>query len=445
MKTYDFSKPSTLIKTPCGQHTVAKAEQPQSKKVKSEMTSGHKQPEKQSTGGRLPHSTSRHKTLKNEKSEAFVLRRNINVFCWNVKATISKEAKRDDLMPVLKRAQENNGTYGRDIADHLLGEEVGREIVGIRLLAICESLNLLENRGGKNPPRYFLTEEGERALDLRRVMLPEEGTWTIWASDDSLLKHPILYIEPFHEGSAFDELRGNKSKDSKARNDKFEKIPHWLSNACSITKLPAAIGNEQIRLDHIDTKIERIADNARLALEWRPEINSLKLNGSIKGNSVNSTPDAPEISFSDIWQELLENEQLWHQWQESKERLLVSFDLTENVERSLLQRRLAFVKPSIEKFGSFDQIHRKVALFPQSQQDAQHWAEWKLQNQINTYATEAEFAKWCQQALSLFEEHSNAIELPARNELATNAWQNRYDRKNTSTIWHLMAVEDWGI
>lgn len=445
MKTYDFSQPSTLIKTPSSQHTVVTAEQLQSKKVKSEMTSGHKQTEKQSTEGRLPHAISQHKTLKNSKSETFILHRNINVFCWNVKATISKKAKRDDLMPILKRAQENNGTYSRDIADHLLGEEIGREIVGFRLLSICESLNLLENRGEKNLPRYFLTEEGERALYSRYVMVPEEGTWTIWVSDDSLLKYPILYIEPFSEVSVSDELRGNKKKDSKARNDKFEKTPHWLRNACSITSMPAAIGNEQIRLDHIDTKIERVENNARLALEWRPEINSLKLNGSIKKYPVNSTPEAPEISFSDVWQELLENEQLWHQWQEAKERLLVSFDLTDHIERSLLQQRLKFVKPNIEKVGSFDQIHRKVAIFPQSQQDAQHWAEWKLQNEINTYATEVEFAQWCQKTLNLFEEYSDAIELPTRNELAIDAWQNRYDRKNTSTIWHLMAVEDWGI
>ncbi|MBA0169930.1 MULTISPECIES: hypothetical protein [Pectobacterium] len=441
MKTNDLSKPGTSG----SQHTAARAKQRQSEKGKSDMTSGHKQPVKQSTGDKLPHSTSRHKTLKNLKSEEFILRRNINVFCWNVKATISKEAKRDDLMPVLKRAKENDGTYGRDIADHLLGEEIGREIVGIRLLTICESLNLLENRGGKNRPRYFLTEEGEKALYSRYVMVPEEGTWTIWASDDSLLKYPILYVEPFREGSASDEVRGNKSKDSKARKDRFENIPHWLSNACSITKMPAAIGNEPIRLDHIDTKIERIADNARLSLEWRPEINSLKLNGSIKEISVNSTPKAPEISFSDVWQELLENEQLWHQWQEAKGRLLVSFDLTDNTERSLLQRRLDFVKPGIQKFGNFEQIHRKVALFPQNQEDAQRWAEWKLKDQIHTYATEAEFAKWCQQALMLFEEYSNVIELPTRYELATDAWQNRYDRKNTSTIWHMMAVEDWGI
>lgn len=409
------------------------------------MTSGHKQPVKQSAGDKVPHSTSQHATLKNLKSEEFILRRNINVSCWNVKATISKEAKRDDLMPVLKRAQENDGTYGRDIAKHLLGEEIGREIVGIRLLTICESLNLLENRGGRNQPRYFLTEEGERALYSRYVMVPEEGTWTIWASDDPLLKHPILYVEPFREGSASDEVWGNKSKDSKARKDRFENIPHWLRDACSITQMPAAIGNEPIRLDHIDTKIERIADNARLALEWRPEINSLKLNGSIKKIPVNSSPQAPEVSFSDVWQELLENEQLWHQWQEAKGRLRVSFDLTNSTERSLLQRRLDFVKPGIEKFGNFEQIHRKVALFPQSQEDAQRWAEWKLKDQIHTYATEAEFAKWRQQALGLFEEYSNAIELPTRYELATDAWQNRYDRKNTSTIWHMMAVEDWGI
>jgi hypothetical protein len=436
LKTNDLSQLGALIKTSSGQDSVVNAGQ-----SKKEKNSRHKRLKNHNTGGELPFSKSAQEPLKNE----FVLRRDIEVVCWNVKATISKASKRDELIPVLKRAQENSGTDGRDIACHLLGEEIGREVVGFRLLAICESLGLLESSKEQNRLRYLLTNEGKKALESGSVMVPEEGTWTIWASNDALLNHPVLYIEPFREGSVFDEICGDKRKETKDRNDKFKSLPSWLRDACSITAIPAAIGNELIRLDHIDTKIELIENNASLALEWIPEVKSLKIKGSIKNQPVDATPEAPDVSFNDVWQELLENEKLWPYWEESKERLLTSFTSTNSAERSLMKRQLELAKPRLDKFGSFELTRRTVAIFPQSYGDAKEWAEWKLQSLIKTYAIKAEFTRWRQQALQPFEKYSEVIALPTRSEIAIDVWKKRRSQQGTSNIWHLVAVEDWGI
>lgn len=436
MKANNLSQLGALIKNSSGQNFVVNTAQ-----SKKEKKSSHKQLEKQNARGELPFSTSAQEPSNNE----FVLRRNIEVFCWNIKATIAKAAKRDDLIPILKRAQENNGTDGRDIASHLLGEENSREVVGLRLLVICESLGLLERSKEQNHARYHLTDKGLKALESGKVMVPEEGTWTIWASNDPLLNYPILCIEPFREKSAFDEVYGNQRKETKSRNDKFKSLPHWLSNAYSITATPTAVGNEIIRLDHIDAKIEHIEKNAHLTLEWRPETRSLKIKGLIKKQPVDATPEAPDILFGNVWRELLKNENILPYWEASKERLLTTFTSTNSTERSLMKRSLKIVKPRLHKFGSFDLARRNVDIFPQSSEDAKEWAEWKLQSSITTYAIGEKFTRWRQEALQFFEKHSESISLPTRSELAIDVWKKRGSQQDESNIWHLVAAEDWGV
>jgi hypothetical protein len=445
MKTNNFSELGALMKTTGRQHSGAKTEQPASGKIKSKKPLGPRHQEKTKNKGEPVLSPLKKEALKSPRSDALILRRDIEVHCWNVKATISKASKRDDLIPILKRAQENNGTWGRDIACHLLGEEEGREVVGERLLTICESLGLLENQGEKKLSRYFLTDEGKRALESGNVMVPEEGTWTIWASNDPLLTFPILRVEAYSEASSFDEVYGKKKSEAQARNANFKNIPNWLSGACSIIHMPAAVGNELIRLDHIENRIEPIEAKSHLTFDWTPKTKSLGLKGSIDESLVEANPIAPEVSIDDVWREILESEELWSQWDESKKRLVVSFELLDDAELSSMQSRLEFTKPHLEVLGTFASTYQVVEIFPESLKDAQQWAEWKLLNQINTYATEAEFARWCHKTVHPFEEYSDSIVLPTRAEIAGKIWESRNEQQNTSTIWHLKAPEDWGI
>jgi len=375
-----------------------------------------------------------------------VLSRRIKVYRWNVTANISNASQRDDLMPVLQRARENKGTFAKDIALHLLGEEVGREVIGQRLLSICESLGLLENQGAKRRPRFFLTDEGSRALESKSVMVPEEGTWTIWASDDPLLKYPILRVEPLMEKTAYEELRPKNKKEMQERNKNFESPPKWLAAACSRVAKPSAVGDKLMRLDSIEKRVELIKSNSQVVLEWVPADNSLRLKGTLDGDSVNATPEAPGIAFKKVWNELLESEHLASQWQESQGgRLLVTFSSTTGAERTSMQRKLEFAKPCLKQFNCFNKTHQRVKVFPFSLKDAQQWANWSLTNRINTYAAESLFADWCRQAVQPFGEYSKSIDLPTRSNIAADAWKSRHGRQQVASVWHLKAVEDWGI
>lgn len=444
-KINDFSELRSLVGEPGGAETFNKKGK---KSARSSNRKGNLKPkrENQSQGPQNPPKSNRKKRSSGSQNLShLVFKRKVKVYCWNVKATIALLDRRDDLMPVLKRALENDGTHPKDVAGHLLGEEVGREVVGRRLLDSCTGLGLLEKRGEQQRPRYFLTENGHKALEAGSVLVPEEGTWTIWACNDPLLDYPILRVEPYNESSAFDEVHGNKKQEARDRNDGFERFPKWLEASLGKVSRPSAVGTKEIRLDSIGSSVDPVADHSDLEIIWTPEARGLNLNGNLSGSDVHATPPAPKVSFDDVWRELLKGESLWDSWAQEANHLLVSFDQTESSEREPMQRNLKFSKPNLAKYGSFEPTSRRVEIFPATESDAQAWAEWKLKNRINTYAIESDFFVWREQSISCFGDYGNALTLPARSELAGRIWSERQNQEKQSRTWHLMAVEDWGI
>ena len=75
--------------------------------------------------------------------------------------------------------------------------------------------------------RVFVpTEAGQQAIDTGEVFVPEDGAWTLWASDDPLLPSPVLRIEPWNEPSAYDEIAGDKRENARER--QYVALPEWL-------------------------------------------------------------------------------------------------------------------------------------------------------------------------------------------------------------------------
>ena len=148
----------------------------------------------------------------------FSLQRKIGVQCWNVIGMVARACKRPELMPVLLRARERGRTSADDVAEHLLFEQRSRRVVAQRLLHIAALYRLVTETD-----RWFsLTEAGAAALDSEQVFVPEHGSWTIWASEDPLLDHPILRVDPWDEPTARDELLA-KDKGTTARD--FVSVP----------------------------------------------------------------------------------------------------------------------------------------------------------------------------------------------------------------------------
>jgi hypothetical protein len=369
--------------------------------------------------------------------KSITLQRAIVVRCWRVLGQVAKASKRPELMPVLLRAREQGLTDAADIAEHLLFEPRARRVVAQRLLRIASRYGLLEegDRG------FALTEAGAAALETEQVFVPEHGAWTVWASDDPLLPHSVLRIEPWSEPTAYDEVRGKEREAARGRS--FEKLPRWLLDAVGVAATPAASGGASLRIDHLEPEAEVAQLDASLRAVWDVTGRRLRLAGALDGSRVDTALDAPSLSTEEIWKQLLDSEELWPRWDQANAALRVSFEEAATGERESLRRDVVVRRPAVAGFGAFEAMTvQGVVLRARSAPDASRWAEWRLRERVRDYATAERFAAWSAEAVAPFAEFQPST--PSRRALAEAAWQARADRPSPSA-WRLVAAEDWGL
>ena len=366
------------------------------------------------------------------------LERPVEARCWRVIGQVAKAEKRPELMPVLLRASETGGTDARDVAKHLLFEPRSRRVVAERLLDIGVAYKLLEKRG----PAYVLTKAGEAAIDTERVLVPEDGAWTIWASEDPLLPSPVLRVKRWNEPNACTEILGEERESAKQRSPKD--LPAWLRKVVEMPITPAA-GAAEVRIDNLEDKAEEVHANGSLRLIWNVDDGRLQLTGSLEGGQVATELEAPSMSSNRVWGALLENGGLLEQWDEERQVLCVSFDDTDTdgAEREAMSRVLKFDSPYLRDYGEFEPLTvPEVPITAPSAADAQAWAEWRLEARIREYATTERYANWRKEAAAPFDRHE--VELPTRTQLALEAWKPGTTRPEPRA-WHLAAAEDWNL
>ena len=364
-----------------------------------------------------------------------ILERPVEVRCWRIVGQVAKVEKRPELMPVLLRASETGGTDARDVAEHLLFEPRSRRVVAKRLLEIGVRYRLLE----KCDRIFVLTKTGEKAIATREVLVPEYGSWTLWASDDPLFPSPILRIESWDEPTAYTEIRGEERESAKQRSPK--ELPHWIGNVVGTPIKPAAGSGAEIRIDDLEDKVEEVDANGSLRLRWHAGNGRLQLTGSLEGGQVATELEAPSMSSNRVWRALLENGDLLEHWDEQRQKLCVTFDETNDTEREAMSRDLEFDAPIIPGYGKFESLTVSgVSIMAESEADAQSWAKWRLKARIREYATTDRYANWSKEAAAPFDQYE--IQLPTRTELfdeVCNGTTNRPDPE----FWHLAAAEDW--
>lgn len=376
------------------------------------------------------------------KAGEIVLQRTIEVHCWHVVGRVARAVKRPELLPVLLRAREAQSTNERDVAEHLLREAQGRQVVARRLLDIEVSLRLLEQRERE----YVLTDEGRRVLESEQVFVPEEGTWTVWASDDPMLPTPVIRLEKWNEPSALAET-GNKDKRDEAgsRANRMKRLPSWLTDPLRdqwLSVLMAEKGRGEARLETIEKQGEAIG-KVELRVRWNVSSAQTVLTGSLDGKPVDHRLDPPGRKKDEVWRELLQGERLWERWDKTESVLRFRFDESKPEERQSMQADLTFNRPKITDVGVFDPCRvTGVRLRARSTEDAEHWARWRLMERVGEFATQERFARWINEASEPFAEF--APSMPTRAVLAHEAWEGRGSRP-APRGWYLMAAEDWGL
>ena len=119
----------------------------------------------------------------------FKLEKKLKVKKYVVIAELARYKDRDDIISVLKLANEKGSKVtANQICDELLGGKPTR--IGERIIQRCCELLLLTSDGE-------LTQNGFAALSENRVPEPERGIYTIWFAEDNLISNTerIIRIE----------------------------------------------------------------------------------------------------------------------------------------------------------------------------------------------------------------------------------------------------------
>lgn len=367
----------------------------------------------------------------------FTLSRGLQPVGYDAVMELGRVNRREDLVSVLKLADERGGAVTPEqVCDTLL---MGRPpAVGVAIIRRLSEIGLLE-------PDGRLTTRGQEAAQTGEVYLPERGRYRIWLSQDPILPHPVLSIQPAFEEYLWQERQ--RANQGSAAGQSMS-LPAWFTRmAGAVVSLPAEAGG-RVAIYHVEpvgAPVPFLTTPPRLRVDWKLNDRG-KPSAEITGDWKVPIPP-PEMPFEKVWENLLGPRRAdWAPWHDGF-ALRTRFrdpDL-EDHERMGLARDLPIPAPVVPPYGAFEGTTAKsIPIVPHSPTEAQEWAVWMLGTLPNGYLTSSAFSKLQQRVSRTFDGFH--LSLPERQELAK---QVRSDAEASGTrlpaqYWYLQAPLDLG-
>ena len=362
------------------------------------------------------------------------LSRRVAVTPWHVQAKVALAAQREWEPAVLRMIADEGSVTAARVAEHLLA---GRTSVAKRLLRTCEALGLAHEVRGA----FDLTEDGARAAETGEILIPEDGTWTLWHSLDRMLPSPVVALEPFQDPATFDDVQRSKRKEPMRT---FVRLSDAVRGLRGQTVAILHGGHRRVRFDELQPQGEEASEAyPRLTLELALSATqaSARVRGTLNRTSIDLGLPPTGPSHEDAWTALLSAAGMLDHWDESAGVLRVGFAETSIDERKTFARDLPVRKPTIGLWGAFDDtVINGVRLAPATPADAEAWATWRLRQAVQSTATRERFADWARWAAAPF-----GTPAPPTPDRATLATLTRDEGRPTPTYWRLQAAEDWNL
>jgi hypothetical protein len=266
--------------------------------------------------------------------------------------------------------------------------------------------------------------------------------WT----DDPLLPHPLLRVEPGKEPSAHDERQARNGDVKRS----FETVPAAIARMCdehgerAPLDLPAAKDGAPVRIITIERKVQLVAveDALSLELSFEPEsaAASLRLRGTLAGRGVDRHLPAPQgYDHAKVWHALLRSNGAEDWWNMGSGKLRVSFNQSlRDDARNSFRLRMPFTTPEIQGLGRFeDTAVDGVPLEPAGAGDAQRWFEWLLERRAERPQWPDVFAANVAELSATFAGFD--LRLPVQRSYAQGM---RGAERPRPAYWHLQAPLD---
>ena len=340
-----------------------------------------------------------------------------------------KSDQRADLVAITKRARELGGSITpKDVCRDLINRPEALA-ASERILQRCAYLGLLD-------AQYMLTEAGQKAAEEESVFLPENGVYRVWFTNDLLVAQGFIQYDPRSDGSLYEDVQGK----SQPNRESVAPTPDWVDDLCG-EELTNYGGEDIVKIESVEKKCRPVSNHGLhvmatlIAVQYQPTrivLSSPKWRG-------NTTIDIPDLTFDDIWNELLTRHSL--RWE--AEFLEVLFNNIANGERHSFKTAITFDLPEIERYGAFDRTTvDEVPIAPQTKKDAQEWARFLLEDRIKEYLTTERYQTLVGQIEELpgFYKHAAVLDLPTKATFAKQI----YDDNGPGNIrfWFLIAPLD---
>lgn len=380
-------------------------------------------------------------------SDSFSMQRNLEVECFVVKMTVLVPSERPDIRAILMLADENGERLDADILmtkffpglNHAIGKNIIRRYM---------EMGLLDNSGR-------LTESARLSMELEknRVLIPESGDYKIWVTEDTLVPQRILRLNRISEVELNEfEYRPKQAGGQKSSEVIYrpEKLPEWLTFDRVSTFMVLFEGEIlPIAVSELETKGFYVKENDKHFEGYSPRL-IMKINSGhsvtveVRDDIMSSALEIEsEVESEDLWNQVVDEFALeWEGGILSSGFAKFDFDKLDQRGKDSFLVSVSSRDIALHTLGKFTSSEIELNAQPATQDDADRWGKYSLENSINDYVNEQEFEEIKRLVRSKF---ANLIpeELPSLRDLVEEFKQTgmeggEYDKR----YWYLMAPID---
>jgi hypothetical protein len=383
-----------------------------------------------------------------------VLSRRVAVEAFVALAEIGVPSQREEILAVLKMASELGGqARPEDVNVKLLGRPPEFP-QGDRILTLVESYGLMEKAGTRESGPHHLTEAGQDSLQKGEVMIPEEGSYLLFATRDPLFIEPILRIDraPDVEKEEVNRYLGRKRNGSPQEGQvKSIERPNYLEKyKGGYIFHQAAKSGEQIQVNSIS---ERVGPSlTRLDVDVVLELESglpakMKVRASPNGYSPGEvySETAFDMSYAEVLGAITSGLGQMKAVQ-GEQTLLIDWDQVNPAEAERFLKQVDVREVELGRFGRFKAARLTLPILPRREKDAIDWGNFLLRRGVTGYLEREAHDKLREEIASRFGKLYGpgplAKQLDHFDEMLTKATEEKREGKVSELYWFLNAPQD---
>jgi hypothetical protein len=263
----------------------------------------------------------------------------------------------------------------------------------------------------------------------------------VWYTEDPLIPQKLLHVDAVEESPVNEEVALMRNHD-KSKDEGMEDISHKFRplEGKIIDLLGSNAGKVLIRnVEANGVKRNLTAeDDIRITLEIGSAENArLSMSGKFKRELL-----PPDLTFEDAWLAALgPRAELWDR-SRNPPALRSTFDELTTQELASFRKTTQLEAPEIPRYGAFENTSvDDVPIIPRRQIDANRWANWLLNNSIDSYMVGKRYERALESCKSKFPDYD--IQLPSIEKLVSEINDRRTsDGRLPKEYWYLKAPLD---